>query len=181
MSLGQRRGVIAGLVLTACGVVACHPKPPLLSLFTREVNLYVAVSDRVAKTDTGNISAMVETLEADLEDAGRIVNIVPARLDEKPPFPRLELQVMSSDSGDAQMRGAGHLSQLLSPITGVALIGAGTGSMLVDVYIVSGDGRHPRYLGRYSGSSFGTITDASIEAGKDVAHQISDSLTRSPD
>ena len=164
---------------TLVAVVGCGPRPgsALVADFPREVTVYVAVSDRVAKTDSGNVAAMVDALEADLREDGRVVTIVAARLDERPPVPRVELQVRDSDSGDAELRGAGKISGLLMPITGAALVGAGTGSMQVDAYVVTSANRS-RLLGRYSGSSFAALSDESVAAGDRVGHSIASSLER---
>lgn len=176
--LGSSWKVAGRTGVLALSMVGCQPqRPPLLSVFGNgaDVTVYVAVSARAAQQDTGNVSAMVDTLEADLRDVGRSVAIVAARLDEKPPLPRIEVQVRSSDSGDAQLRGAGQLTQLLSPVTGVALYGAGTGTMTTDVYVVP-RANQPTYLGRFSGSSFAAMSDASIAAGQRVGHLIAGRL-----
>lgn len=94
-----------------------------------------------------------------------------ARLGEKPPLPRLEIQVRDSDSGDAQLRGAGQLTQLLSPLTSLALIAAGGGNMVADVYIVD-EGDRSQYVGHFTGGSFGAVTEVEIAAGERVGHQI---------
>jgi hypothetical protein len=78
---------------------------------------------------------------------------------------------MSSSSGNASARGAGHLVGLMGPI-GIVGIGAGMGNMMVDVYVVAGGGEPPKYLGRFKGSSFGTLNNESIAAGESVGHQI---------
>lgn len=137
--------------------------------------MYVAVSDRVAKTDSGNVAAMVDALETDLREHGRLVTIEAARLDEKPPVPRLELQVWDSDSGDAGMRGAGHLTGLLTPV-GTALVVGGGGSMLVHAYVVNANGA--RYLGRFSSGSFGAVTEVEVAAGERTGHAIASKLAR---
>jgi hypothetical protein len=143
--------------------------------FPREVTVYVAVSQRVAKNDTGNVAAMVDALEADLRADGRFVTIIAARLDEAPPVPRVEIQVRDSSAGNAELRGAGQLSGLLMPLTGVALVGAGNGSMEVDAYVVTRDNRS-RLLGRYSSSGFGAISEESVAAGDRVGHSVASAL-----
>ena len=143
--------------------------------FPREVTVYVAVSQRVAKTDSGNVAAMVDALEADLRANGRFVTIVAARFDEAPPVPRVEIQVRASNSGDDALRGAGKLSQLLMPVAGIALVGAGDGSMEVDAYVVTSDNR-ARLLGHYSSSAFGAISEESVAAGDRVGHSLASDL-----
>jgi hypothetical protein len=174
---GGGRGWV--LAVAALAVVGCTPrKPPLVAAFRNEVTIYVAVSNQVAKTDSGNVAAMVDTIESELREEGRSVSIVAARLDERPPVPRVELQVASSDSGDAQLRGAGQLSQLLGPVTGVALLGAGSGHMRVDAYLVPADGGKARFVGRYESSSFGAISDQETAAGERVGDSIAHALLR---
>lgn len=168
--LGGRLTILVGGLLSVLG---CTPQlsPRVARVFPEQVTIYVAVSARVAKTDTGNVSAMVDALEADLKEAGRLVSIEGARLGEKPPLPRLEIQVRDSDSGDAQLRGAGQLTQLLSPLTSLALIAAGGGNMVADVYIVD-EGDRSQYVGHFTGGSFGAVTEVEIAAGERVGHQI---------
>jgi hypothetical protein len=173
----MRGGFLWGVLLVTG--VACAPRQPaLVALFPNEVVIYVAVSDQVAKSDTGNVAAMVDTIESELREEGRVVSIVAARLDERPPLPRVEIQVASSDSGDAQLRGAGDLSGLLMPVTGVALVGAGSGHMRVDAYVVPADGRKARFIGRYESGSFGAISDQETAAGERVGSSIAAALLR---
>jgi hypothetical protein len=169
----------AVLLAALLGLGACKPQrsAAMAEYFPGEVTVYVAVSTRVAQTDSGNVAAMVDTLEADLREAGNLVGIVGARLDERPPLPRLEIQVRDSDSGDSQLRGAGQLTQLLMPVTGVALVGAGGGTMVADVYIV--DTRNvAHYVGHFSSGSFGAVTEVEIAAGERVGHAIASRLER---
>ncbi|HVY26620.1 MAG TPA: hypothetical protein VHB79_08695 [Polyangiaceae bacterium] len=157
-----------------------QPGSPLARLFPHEVTLYVAVGARAAASDSGNVSAMVDALEEDLKKAGRVVDIVGARLGEQPPLPRLEIQVSDSDSGSATLRGAGNLSQLLMPVTGVALVGAGGGHMVVDAWAVTAD-NVAQYEGHYSAGSFGANgADAAIAAGERVGHSIMRHLSLTP-
>lgn len=168
--LGGRRGLLlVGLLsLTGC---QHQLSPQVAHYFPDQVTVYVAVSTRVAKTDSGNVAAMVDALEADLRDAGRIVSIEGARLDEQPPQPRLEIQVRDSDSGNAELRGAGQLTQLLSPLTSVALVGAGGGNMVVDAYIVDA-ANVSHYVGHFSSGTFGAVSNVEIAAGERVGHDI---------
>jgi hypothetical protein len=99
------------VLLVLSFVVACGPpRPAKTPLVPHAVTVYVAVSDAAAKTDSGNVAAMVDAIEAKLTKEGYLVTIVAARSDERPPVPRLELQVLSSDSGSATARGAGDLT-----------------------------------------------------------------------
>lgn len=151
-------------------LAACGPrKPAVVAMFPGEVTLYVAVSNQVAKNDHGNVAAMVDAIDSDLHDDGRVTTIVGARLDEKPPVPRIELQVMSSSGANLEVRGAGNLGLLLGPV-GTAFAG-GMGDILVDAYAVQVDGRSA-YLGRYSANSFGALGDETVAAGERVGHRI---------
>jgi hypothetical protein len=172
----RRHFILLGLML---GIEACRPSKSavMARYFPKEVTIYVAISARVAQTDTGNVSAMVDALEADLRERGHLVNIEGARLDEQPPLPRLEIQVRSSDSGDAELRGAGQLTQLLMPVTGVALIGAGGGSMDVDAYLVDSS-NVAEYVGHFSAGSFGAVTEVEVAAGERVGHSIAARVNR---
>ncbi len=170
--LTRRSGLWLGVLLMLSSV-ACRPARS--SLFQREVTIYVAITPEVAESDTGNVAAMVDALEADLREAGYAVTIVGARSDEKPPVPRVEIQVMSSDSGNAKARGAG---QLLGGAVGTAIAIANGGSMLVDTYWVPGGTAPARYLSRYGGSSFGSSSEAEVAAGNRVGHSIARGLLR---
>jgi hypothetical protein len=171
-----KRGVGAVLVLLMGLVVACGPKRPAKApLLPPAVAVYVAITDQVAKTDTGNIAAMVDVIEADLRDAGRSVTIVAARQDERPPVPRLELQVMGSDSGNATMRGAGNLGGFFGAgvgLAGTAVAFAGRGTISVDAYVVPNGVGPAVYLGRIESSSFGAMSDEAIVAGERAGHAI---------
>jgi hypothetical protein len=93
------------------------------------IYLYVAVSDEVARTDDqGAVSALVEAIEADLRAAGYQVQLVAARDDEPPPLPRIEIHVISSDTGDREMRGAGNLLRFGTAGLGPAIRSAGGGA-----------------------------------------------------
>lgn len=174
MNIGRRQ------LLLGVGLVGCVPRANARSVlgryFPEKVTVYVAVSSRVARTDTGNIAAMIDVLEQELREQRRLVEIVAARLDETPPKPRLELQIRDSDSGDAQLRGAGQLTQLLTPVTGTAMVGAGGGSMTVDSYVVT---KHEQlHLGRFESGSFGAVSEAAIAAGERVGRDLAYALAR---
>jgi hypothetical protein len=170
VGVGYRMNVGRRQLLLGLGFVGCVPRAGARSVlgryFPQKVTVYLAVSSRVAQTDTGNIVAMIDVLEQELREQQRLVEIVAARLDEQPPKPRLELQVRDSDSGDAELRGAGQFTELLMPVTGVALVGVGGGSMTVDAYVVTGN--EQLYVGRFESGSFGAVSEASVAAGERV-------------
>jgi hypothetical protein len=168
----KRTGLWLGFLLM-CSAFGCRPAHS--SLFQREVTIYVAITPAVAKSDTGNVAAMVDAVEAQLREAGYMPTIVAARADEKPPVPRVEIQVMTSDSGDAQMRGAGNL---MGGVVGATIAIANGGSMLVDAYWVPGGTAPARYLRRYRGSSFGAVSEEAVAAGDSVGHSIARDLLK---
>jgi hypothetical protein len=106
------------------------------------------------------------------------VTLVTARSGETTAAVARELRVLSSSSGDESVRGAGKIPQLFFPVTGVALVGAGSGYMLVDLYVVADNGRHPRYVGRYDASSFGSLSDEDTAAGEQIGYGIAESPYR---
>jgi hypothetical protein len=162
------------------GAAGCGPHRPAISL-PSEVTLYVAVSDQVARTDTGNVAAMVDALEADLREAGHTVSIVAARDDERAPIPRVEVQVRTSDPADKEtMAGASLTSLALTPVAGVVALGT-SGSIQVDAFVVSRAEAKPQYLGRIEASSFGGATlgqDETSLAGDRAGHRIAKRLLR---
>jgi hypothetical protein len=171
--VGGRRALLLGAAscLFGCGL---RKDSVLAREFPHEVTLYVAISDKVAKNDSGNVAAMIDVLEQELRAEGRLVTVIAAHDDEKPPLPRIELQVRESDGGDARMRGAGHLMN--SPV-GTALVAAGGGAMLVDAFVVTaaGQGRH---LGRFSHGSFFAISEEEVAAGQRTGSAIAGRLKR---
>jgi hypothetical protein len=179
--MAGERVLLLCLALSGAGL-GCRPKrvpqePPREALLGRDVTLYVAVSDAVAKTDTGNVAAMVEAIEADLREEGHTVTTVVARSDERPPKARLEVQVLNSDSGDAAVRGAGHLVELgtaggvLGPVGSVVAY-AERGKIVLDAYVVRSGSQPAVYLGRVEASSFGAVSDEAIAAGERSGHFI---------
>jgi len=171
----QRRGLSLGFLVVLVVLAALGCKPARSSFLPREVALYVAITPEVEKSDTGNVAAMVDRLEAELREAGYNVTILGARADEVPPVPRIEIQVMSSDSGNAQARGAG---KLMNSVVGATIAIASGGSMQVDTYWIPGGNGQPRYLARYKGSSFGSISEEEIAAGDNVGHAIARDLLK---
>jgi hypothetical protein len=173
MRLGGRRAfvVAAASCWLGCGL---HKDSVLARNFPHEVALYVAISDKVAKSDSGNVAAMLDVIEQELRAEGRLVTIIAAHDDEKPPLPRIELQVRESDAGDARMRGVGHLMN--SPV-GSALVIGGGGAMVVDAFVVTavGQGRH---LGRFSHGSFGAVSEEEVAAGHRTGGAIASRLKR---
>jgi hypothetical protein len=124
---------------------------------------------------------MVDAIEADLRESGHSVSIVGARNDERPPLPRVELQVRTSNPADTEaMAGAQLISMAGVPVgAGAVAIGAG-GSIEIDAFVVPRQGA-PRYLGRFASSSFGGATlgqDETNLAGERAGHHIADELLR---
>lgn len=144
-------------------------REPLLG---HEVALYVAVSDAVAKSDTGNVAAMVEAIEAELHEAGHVVTTIAARSDEAPPERRLEVQVLESSSGDATVRGAGRMTEHVAGVVGTAIVAVSGGNIVVDAYVVRGRDLPVVYLGRMEVGSFGSPSDDAIAAGSRSGHWI---------
>lgn len=140
--------------------------------------IYVAVSPQVSSADDGgNVLALVDAIEARLRASGREVTVVPARLDEPAPLPRVELQIQSTAGGDPQMRGAGQLVGLLGlpgAVAGASLTVSGSSSVVVDVYAVPASGP-PTFSGRVSGTTFGNASDSGNVAGAEAA---GDSIAR---
>jgi hypothetical protein len=160
--------VCAALVALGCGPT----RPAQAPLLPREVTVYVAVTDQVAKTDQGNVAAMVDAIETDLREEQHAVTIVAARSDEAPPPVRLEVQVMSSSSGDASVRGAGQLAGFFSGVVDTAVALSEAGTVLADAYIVRGGGRPVVYLGRMESSSTFAVSEEAIAAGTRLGHFI---------
>jgi hypothetical protein len=112
-----------GSALSGCTHARWHSlsKDPDYAL-PHPVRLYVAVSDSVADADEhGSVLTLVETVEADLAEAGIRVKLVLARDDENPPLPRVELQFVELDQGARALRNAGRYVPLVG--TGVAALG----------------------------------------------------------
>lgn len=167
--------VVGAIVQLVAG--CAPPRPPLLAL-PREVTLNIAVSDQVAKTDNGNVAAMVEVIEADLKDAGYFTQLVTAHPAEAPPLPRVEIQVRTASSADRERMGSAQLvSWAVTPVGGVLAIGA-NGSIMVDTFFVA-EGRKPTYVGRTESSSIMAMTeDAQTAAGERAGHAIARDLLR---
>lgn len=173
---------VRSLVVALGFVFGCGPqRPPRTPLVPHDVTVYIAMSDAAAETDTGNVAAMVEALEAKLTKEGYVVTIVAARRDERPPVPRLELQVLSSESGDAAVRGAGNLVGLFGAaglVGSVAAVGGGVvvsserGTMLVDAYVVRGGDEPALYLGRISSKAQAGGAEDAIDAGRGAGNAI---------
>jgi hypothetical protein len=165
----MRWGAIGGaalLVLAACQQHIVSPSVP------REVTIYVAIGDGVVESNDGNVAAMIDVLEAELRSEGRAVTVEVARLGEAPPVPRLELQVLGSNPGNPAARGAEYAVGVAG---GVAVLGD-FGHAKVDAFVVPSGGRQPIFLGRFSASSFGALTEESVAAGERVGQAIASSL-----
>ncbi len=134
-----------------------HPLP-------RQISIYVAITDDVAASnDGGSIAALVEALDDHLRERGYQPVIVGARADEKPPLPRIELQVLSADWGSRGMRGAGNLAGTVAAPAGVIAIAA-TGSLVVDCYVVQADSK-VTFRQRYQASTLFTSHNGYDTAG----------------
>ena len=145
----------------------------------QQLTLYVAISDQVAKTDNGNVSAMVDALEADLREAGHFVDVVAARNDEAAPVPRIELQVRTSDPADMEALGGAQLVSMTTPLAVVPL--GASGSMDVDAFIVSSAQAPATYLGRVRTTSMFGATLGQNEttlAGERAGHGVASKLLR---
>lgn len=136
------------------------------------ITIYVAVSPTVsAGDDGGNVLALVDGLESGLRGSGREVSVLAARADEKPPLPRIELQVQSSDGGDPTMRGAGELVGffgLAGAVAQSATSVAGSSKVVVDVYVVPASGT-TTFSARVAGMTFGNASDSGNVAGAQSA------------
>ncbi|HEX6277359.1 MAG TPA: hypothetical protein VFZ53_30160 [Polyangiaceae bacterium] len=161
--------------LAGCGAAWLVEEKTEHHALPRRVTLYVAMSPAVAEADSGLAAAVVDALSSRLTQRGYEVPIVVARLDEKPPVPRLELQIVDSAGGDTVMRGAGQFGGVFGLPASAAGVGtgiAGASHITVDCYVVSAAGV-TTFRGRVSASTFGNTTghDA-IEAGETVGLSI---------
>ena len=173
--MNRRRLVLGGLGFFGAACVQRKARYPL----PQQVTVYVAISDRVAKTDTGNVSAMVDAIEADLREAGHFVDIVAARDDEAAPVPRVELQVRTSDPTDMEALAGARLASMVTPVAVVAL--GASGAMDVDAFIVSNAQSPATYVGRVRTSSLFGVTlgqDETTLAGERAGHSIASKLLR---
>jgi hypothetical protein len=171
--MNRRRLVLGGLGFLGAACVQRKPEYPL----PQQVTVYVAISDRVARTDSGNVAAMVDAIEADLREAGHFVDIVAARNDEAAPVPRIELQVRTSDPADTEVMAGAQLVSMVTPLAVVAL--GASGSMDVDAFLVSSAQSPATYLGRVQTSSlFGATLgqDETTLAGERAGHSIASKL-----
>jgi hypothetical protein len=153
--------LLAGL-LSACARPWARTKPshPL----PQQISIYVAISDEVAASnDGGSIAALVEALDDDLRERGYQPVIIAAHPAEKPPLPRIELQVLSADWGSRGMRGAGNLAGMAAAPAGVVAVAA-SGSLVVDCYVVQADSS-VTFNRRYQASTLFTDHDGYDTAG----------------
>jgi len=164
-----------GTALSGCGAAWLVEEKAEHHELPRRVTLYVAMSPAVVEADSGLAAAVVDALSTRLTQRGYEVPIAVARLGEKPPVPRLELQIVDSAGGDTVMRGAGQFGGILGVPGSAAGVGAGIAGasyITVDCYVVSAAGV-TTFRGRVSASTFGNTTghDA-IEAGETVGLSI---------
>ena len=136
----------------------------------QKIAIYVAISPNVsAADDGGNVAALVDALEARLRESGREVSVVPARPNEVPPAPRIELQVLGTDRGNPEMRGAGQLFGVWA-----ASSDEDFSKIVVDVYAVPANGP-PTFSGRVTGVTFGSYgsnVDGADSAGASIARRL---------
>jgi hypothetical protein len=169
----ERRELLLAALLGFVGCrppVARYPLPPV-------INLYVVVSAQVAREDSGNVSALVETLEAEMRDAGHQVNIVPARDDEGPPAARVELRVLTSEAADQELMAGAQLGNIVGAPAGVGVFAHGGGGIVVDAYFVPGNRQRASYLGRFeAGTLFAMAEDAQTVAGERAGESIARQL-----
>jgi hypothetical protein len=162
----MKRTLGLSVLLLACGCGGSkHANWPDMP---EVVTVYVKANEAATKADSGNMAAMLDVIETEFREDGRRVEVVVARDDERAPVPRLELQVLGSDSGDAKMRQQGHL---MPGIIGDTMLIASAGSMLVDAFIVRGGGNKPIYLGRFGGSP-AALSEEQVAAGESTGRII---------
>jgi hypothetical protein len=137
----------------------------------KKITIYVAMSPAVANSDSGLAAAVVDALATDLIKRGYDAPIEVAKAGEKPPVPRIELQMVESTAGSTEMRGAGQLAG----VPGMEV--AGASSIVVDCYVVAANGK-VTFQGRASGLTMGNTTgyDA-VEAGERVGLSIASEVS----
>jgi hypothetical protein len=175
-------GVVAALfcvILGACSAGWRVREKADAHQLPKHVTIYVVMSDQVAATDSGLAAAVVDALATELMKRGHEAPIEVAKLGEKVPVPRIELQIVGSQGGNAEMRGAGQFGGVLGAPG--AAVGAGAGvagasSITVDCYVVQANG-NVTFRGRIGGASLGNTTgyDA-VEAGEAVGLKIASSI-----
>jgi hypothetical protein len=164
----------SGVVLWKMRVTTAEHRVP------DDVVVYVAVSPLVADNDDGgNVAALVDGLERELRARGKRVTVVPARLDERPPLPRVELQFQVTDAGDPELLGAGQLLNLIGTPAGIGVGTFGTRSeVAVDIYAVAPTGA-VTFTGRLKATNWGSTTGHdSVAAAESAGESIAKTLLR---
>jgi hypothetical protein len=158
-----RIAVVAGCLLAfGCGKSTPHyPIPP-------RVAVYVTVDKSIRDNDGGLVAAVVDGLEAELRESGRLVDVIPAHPDERPPLPRIELRVLTADVGNVRARDTGHV---VGGFTGLAIAAANASEVKLDCYWVPKAPGKRTKIGRWSG---GSISDwqGAVEDGEDMGRSI---------
>lgn len=175
-----RRHAVLGLALSLSALLGCAPQRPGRAPLPKKIPLYVAISPAVENADDGGlIAALVESLERDLREDGYEVALLVARPDEKPPVPRIELQVLEASGGNRQLRGAGNLSGVFVPVVGLATTLGGAGKVVVDCYVVQGEPPKVTYSARFSAGTIGeSTTGYSTSGAESTGSRIASAITR---
>jgi hypothetical protein len=180
-----RRHALLGVALSLAGFLGCAsrswgPPRPGRAPLPKKIPLYVAISPAVENTDDGGlIAALVESLEADLREDGYEVAILVAGADEKPPVPRIELQVLSADGGNQKLRGAGNLGGVFVPVVGLATTFGAAGRVVVDCYVVQGEPAKVTYSARFAAGTIGeSATGYSTSGAESTGRRIASAITR---
>ena len=141
------------------------------------IPIYVVMSDEVLESDDGgSIARLIEALDDDLRERGHHPVIVTARSDEQAPLPRLELQVLSADSGSSGTRLAGASLVGAHPPLGVGLLAAGSGSLEIDWYVVQADSKVSS-AGSVSAPLLATDDDRAAVEAERVGRAIAEAVT----
>ena len=169
LNIGIALAVLA-VVLAACGAGWSGKVKSDDHELPKKITIYVAMSPAVANNDSGLAAAVVDALSTDLIKRGYEAPIEVAAPGDKPPVPRLELQIVESEGGNTEMRGAGQF--LGVPGTEIA----GASSISVDCYVVAANGK-TTFKGRVNGGTFGNTTgyDA-VVAGEQVGLSIASAV-----
>lgn len=184
-SLGTRAATKAALLALACSLGACgsgaywevQQKAPAYRV-AAPITLYVLVSDQVNAADShGAVLTTIETIEAELQAAGRRVRVVPGTRGEAPPVPRFELEFREFDVGDKALRalvgGQPIAAYGFMPIINPVALGAdqaATGRIVIDCYAVPSSNGLVTFAGRVRGFVMsGDEFSSAREAGKLIA------------
>ena len=162
--------LVLSATLAACGASWRNRKKSDDHSLAKKITIHVVMSPTVANNDSGLAAAVVDALSTDLLKRGYEAPIEVAEPGQKPPVPRIELQMVESTAGSPEMRGAGQFAGV--PGTEIA----GASSITVDCYVVAANGK-TTFQGRVSGVTLGNTTgyDA-VEAGESVGLSIASAV-----